>query len=125
MLLLSILYRLVRCLFELTAVLVRRDLSKDAELLILRHENAVSRRQISRVRDTPADWVLAGRPYPGSCHVAAGRESSRSLPPRSWPGTANWSRAHGTTPHAASPDVPPTAAAITNLVIRMATENPA
>ena len=44
MLYLSILYRLVRCLLGLTAVLVRGDLSKDAELLILRHENIVLRR---------------------------------------------------------------------------------
>jgi hypothetical protein len=38
MLLLSILCQLVRLLLGLTAVLVRRDLSKDAELLVLRHE---------------------------------------------------------------------------------------
>ena len=38
MLLLSILYQLVRCSLGLTAVLVRRDLSKDAEVLIVRHE---------------------------------------------------------------------------------------
>jgi hypothetical protein len=44
MLLLSILYRLPRCLLVLTAVLVRPDLSKDAELLVLRHENTVLRR---------------------------------------------------------------------------------
>jgi putative transposase len=47
MLLLSILYWLVCCLLGLTAVLMRRDLSKDAELLVLRHENTVLRRQIS------------------------------------------------------------------------------
>ena len=35
----SIVYRLVRCLSGLLAVLVRSDLSKDAELLVLRHEN--------------------------------------------------------------------------------------
>jgi hypothetical protein len=35
MLLLSILYQLVRCLLGLTVVLARRDLSKDAELLVL------------------------------------------------------------------------------------------
>jgi putative transposase len=61
MLLLSILYRLVRCLLGLTMVLVRRDLGKDAELLVLRHENTVLRRQIARVRYTPADraWLAA------------------------------------------------------------------
>jgi hypothetical protein len=59
--LLSISYRFLRCLLGLTAVLVRRDLSKDAELLVLRHENTVLRRQISRVRYTPADrvWLAA------------------------------------------------------------------
>jgi hypothetical protein len=44
--LLSLVYRLVRCLFGLLAVLVRSDLSKDAELLVLRHENQVLRRQL-------------------------------------------------------------------------------
>jgi putative transposase len=43
--LLSLVCRLVRCLFGLLAVLVRSDLSKDAELLVLRHENQVLRRQ--------------------------------------------------------------------------------
>jgi hypothetical protein len=45
--LLSIVYRLVRCLFGLLAVLARSDLSKDAELLVLRHENQVLRRQLT------------------------------------------------------------------------------
>lgn len=43
------LYRLMRCLLGLATALLRRDLSKDAELLILRHENIVLRRQTSRV----------------------------------------------------------------------------
>ena len=38
---------LVGCLFGLLAVLVRSDLSKDAQLLVLRHENQVLRRQLS------------------------------------------------------------------------------
>jgi len=52
---------MVRWLLRLTVVLVRRDLSKDAELLVLRHENAVLRRQITRVHYTPADrmWLSA------------------------------------------------------------------
>jgi len=37
--LLSLVYRLLRCLFGLLATLVRSDLSKDAELLVLRQEN--------------------------------------------------------------------------------------
>jgi putative transposase len=44
---LSLAYRVVRCLFGLVAVLVRSDLSKDAELLVLRHENQVLRCQLS------------------------------------------------------------------------------
>ncbi len=43
---LSLIYRLVRCLFGLLAVLVRSDLSKDVELLVLRHENQGLRRQL-------------------------------------------------------------------------------
>jgi putative transposase len=61
LLLLSIFYRLLRFLLDLTAVLVRRDLSKDTELLVLRHENAVLRLQVTQVRYTPADraWLTA------------------------------------------------------------------
>ena len=60
--LLSLVYRLVRCLFGLVAVLARSDLSKDAELLVLRHENQVLRRQLGgRVRWEHADrlWLAA------------------------------------------------------------------
>lgn len=61
--LLSLVYRLVRLLFGLVAVLVRSDLSKDAELLVLRHQNQVLRRQLNRrrVRRDYADrlWLTA------------------------------------------------------------------
>ena len=60
--LLSLVYRLLRCLFGLPAVLVRSDLSKDAELLVLRHENQVLRRQLSgRLRRDHADglWLTS------------------------------------------------------------------
>jgi putative transposase len=123
MLLLSILYQLVRCLLGLTAVLVRRDLSKDAELLVLRHENTVLRRQISRVRSRPVDqaWLAA---------------LSRLVPGRRWaevfPVTAAtilaWHRKlvsrRGDYSARRRPGRPPTATAIIRLVIRMAAENP-
>jgi putative transposase len=123
-LMLSILYRFLRCLLGLTAVLIRRDLSKDAELLVLRHENTVLRRQISRVHYTPADrvWLAA---------------LSRLLPRRRWteafavtPATIlTWYRRlvswKGDSTAHRRPGRPPTAAAIKKLVIRTAAENPA
>ncbi len=123
MLLLSILYQLMRCLLGLTAVLMRRDLSKDAELLVLRHENTVLRRQVTRVRYTPADraWLAA---------------LSRLLPRRRWaevfavtPATVLvWhrklvSRKWDYTTRR-QPGRPSTAAAIKKLVMRMAHDNP-
>jgi len=52
---------LARCLLGCLMVLARREVSKDAELLVPRHLNAVLRRQISRVRYHPADrlWLAA------------------------------------------------------------------
>ena len=59
---LSLAYRLLRCLFGVLAVLVRSDLSKDAELLVLRHENQVLHRQLAgRLRWDHGDrvWLAA------------------------------------------------------------------
>jgi putative transposase len=57
----SVVYLLVRSLLSCLTVLPRHQASKDAELLVLRHENAVLCRQISRVRYQPADrlWLAA------------------------------------------------------------------
>ena len=119
----SVVYLLVRCLLGCLTVLVRREVSKDAELLVLRHQNAVLRRQIGRVRYEPGDrlWLAA---------------LSRLVPRRRWgevfmvtPATLlawhrrlvarKWDYASRR-----PPGRPSTAAAIRKLVIRIATENP-
>ena len=57
----KIVYLLVRRILCLAVLISRSDLSKDAELLVLRHENAVLRRHVGRVRYGPADrlWLAA------------------------------------------------------------------
>ena len=119
----SVLYLLVRCLLSCLTVLARHQASKDAELLVLRHENAVLRRQIGRVRYEPADrlWRAAlSRLVPrrrwGEVFMVTPATLlawHRRLVTRKWDYT---SRRH--------PGRPSTAAAIHKLVIRIATENP-
>ncbi len=60
--LLTLAYMIMRFLLEVVVVVVRRDLSKDAELLVLRQEKVVLRRQVKRARYEPADrmHVLIG-----------------------------------------------------------------
>jgi hypothetical protein len=96
--LLSLVYRLMRCLVGLLAVLVRSDLSKDAELLVLRHENQVLRRQLAgRLRWDHADrlWLAALSRLVSRRRWA---EIPRSPRPRSCTGTVILSPASGTTP---------------------------
>ena len=120
----SVVYLLVRCPLGCLMMLARRQVSKDAELLVLRHENAVLRRQISRVRYQPGDrlWLSA---------------LSGLIPRHQWgevfavtPATLlAWHRRLVTRKWDCSsrrrPGRPSTAAAIRKLVIRMATDNPA
>ena len=57
----SVVYLLVRCLLGCLMMRGRREVPKDAELLVLRHENAVLRRQIGLVYDEPVrDLSLIG-----------------------------------------------------------------
>ncbi len=50
----SVVYLAVRRLYGCLMVLARRQVSRDAELLVLLHENAVLRRQAVQVRNQPA-----------------------------------------------------------------------
>jgi hypothetical protein len=59
--LLKIVYLLTCRVLGLAVLVFRSDMAKDAELLVLRHENAVLRRHAGRVRYEPADraWLAA------------------------------------------------------------------
>lgn len=59
--LLKVVYSLTRRMLGLAVLVFRGDLAKDAEVLVLRQENAVLRRQAGRVRYEPADraWFAA------------------------------------------------------------------
>jgi transposase InsO family protein len=120
----SVLYLQVRCLLGCLTVLSRGQASKDVELLALRHENAVLRRQVGRVRYQPADrlWLAAlsrlvsrrrwGEVFPVT--PATLLAWHRRLVARKWDYASR-----------RRPGRPSTAAAIRKLVIRIATENPA
>jgi hypothetical protein len=121
----SLLYHLTRRLLSVPAMLLHRDTTKDAELLVLRHENAVLRRQITgQVRYEPVDrfWFAA---------------LSSLLPRRSWrdifsvqPATIlAWHRRFiawkwDYSAHRRPTGRPPTHTTIKKLVLDLARENP-
>jgi putative transposase len=114
---------LMRWIFGLVALVFRGDRAKDAELLVLRHENAVLRRTAGRVRYEPADraWFAA---------------LAQFVPRRRWagvfpvtPGTLlAWHRRLVARKYDTStrrrPGRPPTVRSIVRGAIRLARENP-
>ena len=121
--LLKIVYLLTCRVLGLAVLVFRGDRAKDAELLVLRHENAVLRRNVSRVRYEPGDrvWFAA---------------VARLLPRRRWtrifpvtPATLlAWHRKLADRKYDTSkrrkPGRPPTAPGVARLVVRLAKENP-
>jgi len=119
----KIVYLLMRWLFGLAVLVARSDRAKDAELLVLRHENAVLRRNADRVRYDAADraWFAA---------------LTRFIPRKRWaeifpvtPATLlAWNRRLAARKYDTSrrrrPGRPPTARSIARLTIRLAHENP-
>ena len=121
--LLKIVYLLVRRILSLAVLVFLTDLAKDAELLVLRHENAMLRRHVGRVRYEPADrvWLAA---------------LARLVPRRRWthifpvtPATLlAWHRRLAAKKYDTSkrrkPGRRPTVPGIARLVVRLAKENP-
>ena len=121
----SLVYQVARNLLTVPAVLLRRDTAKDAELLVLRHENAVLRRQLTRpVRYEPADrvWCAAlsslirreqwARVFPATPGTLLAWH--RRLAARKW----DYSRRRTV------PGRPSTASAVRAVVLRLARDNP-
>ena len=120
---LKIVYVLVRRLLSVAVLVFRGDRAKDAELLALRHENAVLRRHVGRVRYEPADrvWFAA---------------LARLIPRTRWsdvfpvtPATLlAWHRKLAAkkydTSRQRAPGRPPAVRSIARLVVRLAKENP-
>ena len=121
--LLKIVYLVVRRLLGLAVLVLRKDLAKDAELLVLRHENAVLLRHVGRIRYEPADRVWFAAP-------------ARLIPRRRWteifpitPATLlAWHRKlagrKNDTSGRRKPGRPPAVPGIARLVVRRAKENP-
>ena len=99
-------------------LLGRSALSKDAELLVLRHEVAVLRRTNPRRGDRPA--ALSSPHSSGSCQQSCGCTGS-SPPAPSCAGTAAWSPRRWTYPHRKGRLS--VSAEIAALIERLATEN--
>jgi len=118
----SLVYLAVRRVLELLVLLARSDAGKDIEILVLRHELAVLRRQVSRPRLRAADRVL----------LAA---LSRILPRPQWPAlfvspktVLRWHRElvarRWTYESANRGGRPPLGREVRTLVMRLARENP-
>jgi putative transposase len=121
--LLKVVYLLVRRLLGLFVLVCRGDLAKEAELLVLRHENAVLRRDAGRVRYESADrvWFTA---------------LAQLIPRQRWAGVfpvtpatlLAWHRRLAARKYDTSkrrkPGRPPATRGIARLIVRLAKENP-
>ncbi|MFF3871897.1 integrase core domain-containing protein [Streptomyces sp. NPDC001978] len=121
----SLVYQVTRKLLSVPAVLLRRDSTKDAELLVLRHENAVLRRQLSG----PLRYELADRVWFAALSSLVPRRRWAQVFPVTPATLLAWhrrliARKWDYSKRRSKPGRPPTASAVKALVLRLAKENP-
>jgi putative transposase len=121
--LLKIVCLLMRWLFSLAILVFRGDRAKNAELLALRHENAVLRWNAGRVRYDPADRAWSPRSR-GSSRGGAGRRSSPMTPATLLAWHRRLAARKYDTSKRRKPGRPATVRSIARLTIRLAQENP-
>ena len=120
---LKIIYLIARLVAALAVLVFRGDLAKEAELLVLRHQNAVLRRPAGRIRYEPADrvWFTAlARLIPRERRAGVFPVTPATLLARHRRLAA---RKHGTG-RRRTPGRPRTVPGIARLVGRLAEENP-
>jgi len=91
----SLIYTLTRRAMQLLVLRLRGDAAKDVELLVLRHEVSVLRRQVNRPRLRPSD-----RLFLAALSRALPRDRWAAFivtPPHSCAGIVSWSRGSGPT----------------------------
>ncbi len=119
----KIVYLLVRRILGLAVLISRSDLVQDAELLVLRHENAVLRRHAGRVR-----YGLADRLWLAALARLIPRRRRAAIFPITPATLLAWHRrlvaGKYDTSKRRTPGRPPTGPGITRLVVRLAKENP-
>jgi putative transposase len=120
----SFLYWAFRRLLELVALRFRSEPSKEMEILVLRHQLQVLRRQVTRPRLEPADRALLAAF--SRLLLNAGVRSVFLFTPTT---LLRWHRElvrrRWTYPHRRQPGRPPIAGELRRLILRLAGENPA
>jgi putative transposase len=113
-------YLALRRVFQLLALLPRADRSEEVEILVLRHQVSVLRRQVTRPDLTPADRVVLAALSRLIRRRARDTFFVTPATPLRW--HRHLIRRKWTSPHK-RPGRPPTSNTIRALVLRLAAEN--